>query len=127
MIIRYKQKREKFKLFIGLAWTVLGFASFFLTENNNYFVYGYFLLGLSYIVIFLYNKKFQYLHIENNYVIKNSLPKKQFNLKELSGIKRRFGDITLLSKTQEEFHITGELIEKESLEEINQFLDSLKI
>jgi hypothetical protein len=120
MIIKYKQKRVKNHLIFGMVWFVLGIIG--VIFNPSIFTYGYLLIGLLYIIAYFFENRKQYLTIENDIIIRNTIPKKSFDLKSLTRINRNSSGIKLISETSNDLLIRTPLIEEDSLRELKTFL-----
>ncbi len=126
MKIEYKKKRLRINLIMGLIWLSFFMLIALFTNDVGIWNYGYLIFGLSYLGIYFYDSKNQYLEIKGSFITKKFIQKKHFNLEQLSGINRKFGNIKLLSKTQKTLYINTEIIDKDSLKELNTFLESFE-
>jgi hypothetical protein len=123
MKIHYTRRRIRHSLVFGILWLALGLTAT-LFNSNNIFNYGYLLIGCIYLGTHLFERKKQYLTIENGVLIKNQLKPKTIELNEIKQIKLFAGDYILKTDTSE-MTINTELIEKESLANLKTVLDSL--
>ena len=128
MKIRFKKKRLYANLIIGIVWTLLGIYSLLEDDNLRWSDYGYLIIGLLYIGHYLYDLTTQYLTIENGSIRKNGLYGfgKKINLNDIYWIKKFASDYILKTKT-EELKINTELIDKNSLNELNAILEKLNL
>ena len=128
MKIRFKKKRLYANLIIGIVWTLLGIYSLLEDDNLRWSDYGYLIIGLLYIGHYLYDLTTQYLTIENGSIRKNGLYGfgKKINLNDINWIKKFASDYILKTKT-EELKINTELIDKNSLNELNAILEKLNL
>ena len=88
--------------------------------------YVYLLVGTLYIGQFLWDFSNQYLTVENGIIKKNTPFGKKINLNEINWIKKFAGDYTLKTETGE-LKINTELIEENSLAELNSILGKLNL
>lgn len=128
MKIKFKKKRLFAHLIIGIIWMLLGIASLFFGDALGWTIYGYAVIGLLYIGHYLHDWTNQYLTIENGTIKKNGLYgfSKKINLNDINWIKKFAGDYTL--KTQnKELKIDTNLIDEQSLVELNKILGSINL
>ena len=128
MKIKFKKKRLIANLILGIIWTALGIFNILGDDDLRWLDYGYLVIGILYIGHFLYDWTNQYLTIENGTIQKNKLYgfRRKISLSEIIWIKKFAGDYTL--KTDEkELKIHTELIDKDSLVELNKVLEELNM
>ena len=125
MKIRFTKKRLKHYLIFGILWLVLGTTAV-IFNSDNIFNYGYLIIGILYLVTYLFENNKQYLTIENGIISKNQLIPKKINLNEIKRIKKFAGDY-ILKTDNTEFRINTELIEEKSLAELNNVLENLNL
>lgn len=106
----------------------IGFGIFNLIEEDkiDWNDYGYLVIGMLYMGQYLYEISNQYLTIEQGILIKNSIIRKKIKISDIIRIKKFTGDYTLKTKT-EELKINTQLIEAQSLAELNKILGNLKL
>jgi hypothetical protein len=128
MKIKFKKKRLRVNLILGLVWIVLGTLSIVTDDEIRWTDYGYLVIGILYIGHYLYDLTNQYLTIENGTIRKNGLYGywKKINLNEINWIKKFAGDYTLKTE-QKELKINTELIDKDALSELNKILTELNL
>ena len=125
MKIRFKKKRLKYYMIFGILWLILGTTAL-IFNPENFFNYGYLLMGILYVGTYLFENKKQYLTIENGIITKNHLIPKKINLNEIKRIKKFAGEY-ILKTDSVEFRINTELIEENSLVELNSVLEKLTL
>ena len=113
MKFNYKKKKLYTNLIIGILWVVIGVASLLFNEDSNWTDYGFFSFGLVYIGFFLFNCKFQYITVKNGIIQENGLFGKKLQIEKITSFKK--------------FHIKSELIDPSSLEELQEFINGLKL
>ena len=128
MKIKFKKKRLRVNLILGLVWIVLGTLSIVTDDEISWTDYGYLVIGILYIGHYLSDLTNQYLTIENGTIRKNGLYGywKKINLNEINWIKKFAGDYTLKTE-QKELKINTELIDKDALSELNKILTELNL
>lgn len=128
MKIRFKKKRLRVNLILGIVWIGLGTLSIVTDDEIRWTYYGYLVIGMLYIGHYLYDLTNQYLTIENGTIRKNGLYGlgKKLNLDEINWIKKFAGDYTLKTK-KSDLKINTELIDKDSLNELNKILVGLNL
>ena len=128
MKIKFKKKHLRAKLLIGLAWVAFGMISLETNESARWTDYGYLVVGLLYLGHYWVDRTWQYLTIENGVIRKNRLYGfgGAIALKDLVWIKKFAGDFTL--KTQQgDLKIDTDLIDAESLADLNKVLSALDL
>lgn len=83
-------------------------------------------MGILYVGTYFFENKKQYLTIENGIISKNHLLPKKINLNEIKQIKK-FAEDYILKTDSTELRINTELIEENSLTELNTLLDNLYV
>ena len=125
MKIRFTKKRLKHYLIFGIIWLVLGITAV-IFNSDNVFNYGYLIIGILYFGTYLFENNKQYLTIENGIISKNHLIPKKINLNDIKRIKKFAGDY-ILKTDSTELRINTQLIEENSLAELNTVLENLNL
>jgi hypothetical protein len=125
---KFKKKRLYINLILGIVWLALGILNLNEDDKIRWTDYGYLVAGILYIGHYLYDLTNQYLTIENGTIRKNALYgfRKDINLNEVNWIKKFAGDYTLKTE-KKELKINTELIDKDSLTELNKILAELNL
>ena len=128
MKIKFKKKRLRVNLILGIVWIGIGTLSIVTDDEIRWTDYGYLVIGILYVGHYLYDLKNQYLTIENGTIRKNGLYGfgKKLTLNQIKWIKKFAGDYTLKTE-QKELKINTELIDKDSLTELNKILAELNL
>ncbi|WP_452219752.1 hypothetical protein [Lacinutrix salivirga] len=126
MKIKYRNKRIYANLILGLVWIGIYVFSSFTKDKILFSDYLYLIVGLMYLGIYFYEYFYHYLTIENGTIKKNSPFGKQIHLNEIIWIKKFAGDYTLTTKDKK-LRINTELIEKQSLIELNTVLENIQL
>jgi hypothetical protein len=124
MKIFYKKKRLKHSIVFGIIWLILGTLAI-INDSKSVFSYGYLFVGILYFGTYLFENKKQYLTIENGTISKNGLITKKINLTDIINIKKFAGDYVLKTDNTE-FRINTQIIQKESLVDLDNELERLK-
>ncbi|MDN3494275.1 hypothetical protein [Winogradskyella bathintestinalis] len=126
MRIRYKKKQVNINLILGLIWLANGIIQTGFNENAGWYDYFWFLLSGFYLIMYFYQKKEQYLTIENGIIKQNWPFGKKLNLNEIIRIKHFAGEYTLKSELQK-MKINIDAIDEESLSELKTELKKLNV
>jgi len=126
--IKFKRKRLIAHFVLGILWIVIGTLSILTDDKIRWSDYVFLVIGVLYVGHYLYDQKNQYLIIENGTIQQNSLYgfRKKLNLDDINWIKKFAGDYTLKTE-QKELKINTELIDKNSLSELNKILAELNL
>lgn len=126
MKIKYKKKLLKQYLFFAILWSVLGLLNLKYSDGNNWFLYGYFILAILYCFAYFYEKRNPYLIVDNKSIKKNFPFGKKINLSEVIWIKKFAGEY-ILKTEKDEMTINTEVIDENSLTELNRLLEKLNL
>tara|TARA_B100001059_G_scaffold229760_1_gene262846 strand:- start:931 stop:1320 length:390 start_codon:yes stop_codon:yes gene_type:complete len=126
MEIKYKKKHLNVNLILGLVWLIWFFIGVFGKEEPNWTDYGWFFISLMYLGIYYYQKKYNYLSIENGIINVNGPFGKKLNLTEIKWIKKFAGDY-ILKTDEKELTINTQIINPSSLAELNAELEKLNV
>lgn len=126
MKIGYKKRYLIANLGLSLLWLVFFLIGIFIKEELHWADFGWSVISLMYLGFYLYQRKNQYLLIENGFIKKNDLFGKKFNLNEIIEIKKFGGDIILKTDSRE-MKIDTQLIEPDSLALLKTQLEKLNI
>ena len=126
MRIGYKKRNLNINLILGLAWIVFGFLTLNYNGENRWTDYGYLIFGIIYFIIYLYQKQYKYLAIENGILKINGSFGKKINLSEIKKIKKFAGDY-ILKTDNKVLTINTQIIDPESLTELNAELEKLDV
>ena len=96
MVIEYKKSYMRSHLIFGLIW-VLFFLLFTSFSDTSFlwFDIGYLAISAMYLGMYVYQKHYGYLTLENGVLRLNDLRKKQINLDEVVRFKSYAGDYIL--------------------------------
>jgi hypothetical protein len=126
MKIKYRKKRLNFSLIFGILWLSISLLGIFTKENSSWTDYGFLIISFLYLGTYLYEKKNQYMTIENGVISVNKPFENKINLTEIKQIKKFAGDYTL--KTDKaELTINTHIIEPNSLSELDAVLEKLNV
>ena len=115
-------------MILGALWVVLGASYFIFDEALSWLGYGFMIVGSFNLFQFFYNLQHQYLIIKNGRIQKNILYSfiNRIEIDEIEEIKKIKGNYILKSK-KTNLKINPDLIEKESLENLIEFLKKLEV
>ena len=126
MRIRYKKKQVNLILYLGLLWLVNGIFQIVFNENPKEIHYYWFVLSGLHLIIYFYQKKGEYLTIENGIIKQNWPFGKKINLDEVKNIRHFAGEYILKSESQK-MKIDIQLIDEESLPTLKAELKKLNV
>lgn len=129
LIINYNREKHKQNLkgvIFGLIFSVITFIGYFISPDPIDLTTGGIFLGITIFLImhYLFEKRKQYLSIEDGIITKNSLFPNKVNLKEVIQVKEFAGDLKLITK-KKEFIINTNIIEPSSLDLLKSKLEGL--
>ena len=126
MKIRYTKKKLKVNLIMGSIWFLLGVVLLIFNDFNNWTDYFWIIMAIVYFGIYYYEYLNQYLTIENGTLKVNSLLGRKINLAEIKGIKK-FSGVYIIKNDKKELTINTQLIDPDSLAELNAELEKLNV
>ncbi|MCI2230423.1 hypothetical protein MC378_14685 [Polaribacter sp. MSW13] len=126
MKIGYKKKHLNVNLILGLVWLVWFFVGVFGKEKPNWTDYGWIVISIMYLGLYFYQKNYKYLTIENGIINVNGPFGKKLNLSEIKRIKKFAGDY-ILKTDKKELTINTQIIDPNSLAELNAEFEKLNI
>ena len=128
MKIKLKKKRLYANLALGLLWNIIGVFNVIEDDNLRFMDYGYFFVGILYILHFIYDFNNQYLIIESGTIRKNALYgyRKKIDLNEICSIEKSGGDYVIKTEHQK-LKINPELIEENSFYTLTNLLGKLNL
>lgn len=126
MKIRYTKKRLRGILIIGLLWLALSIAKGVLNTFDHWTDFFFILMAVLYLGQYFYEWRNQYLTIDSEFIKVNSSFGKKIRLSEISWIKKFAGDYILKTATKE-LTINTQIIDKVSLNELNEILAKLEL
>lgn len=126
MKISYKKKHLNINLILGLVWLVWFFVGVFVNEAPNWTDYGWLLISLMYLGLYVYQKHYTYLSIENGIININGPFGKKLNLNDIKQIKKFAGDY-ILKTDQKELTINTLIIDPNSLSKLDAELKKANV
>ena len=126
MKIKLKKKHLNINLILGIVWFLFGVMELGFSENIGWFDYGSLVFGVLYFILYFYQKKNQYLTIENGVLRINGSFGKKINLAEIKRIKKFAGDY-ILKTSKKELTINTQIIDTNSLAKLNAELEKLNV
>jgi len=126
MKIQYKKRQLNFNLIYGIIWMTFFLAKLIFDDELHWLDYGWVLISLAYFGIYFYQKKYKYVTIENGVLTVSGPFRKKINLNEIKRIKKFAGDYILKSE-EKELTINAQIIDPNSLAELNTELQKLNV
>ena len=124
MKIPYKKKQLNINLFLGLIWLIYAVILTVINENSSWIDYGWFVMGIAYLILYFYQKNEQYLTIENGIIKQNWPFGKKLNLIEIKYIRYFAGDL-ILKTDERNLSINGALIDEKTYDGLKDELKKL--
>lgn len=126
MKIQYKKRQLNFNLIYGIIWMTFFLVKLIFDDELHWLDYGWVLISLAYFGIYFYQKKYKYVTIENGVLSVSGPFGKKINLNEIKRIKKFAGDYILKSE-EKELTINAQIIDPNSLAELNTELQKLNV
>lgn len=126
MKIGYKKRHLNVNLILGIVWFIWFFVGVFEKEKPNWTDYGWIVISLLYLGLYFYQRNYKYLTIENGIITVNGPFGKKLNLTEIKRIKKFAGDY-ILKTDKKELIINTQIIDPNSLAELNAELEKLNV
>ena len=126
MNIHYRKKQRKVYLISGIGWLVIGIIQVTFDEKLKGFNFGWFILSGVYLIMYFYQKRGEYLTLENGIINVNGPFGKKLILTEIKRIKKFAGDY-ILKTDEKELTINTQIIDPNSLVELNAELEKLNV
>ena len=126
MKIEHKKKHLNVNLILGLVWLIWFFVGVFGKEEPNWTDYGWIVISILYLGLYFYQNNYKYLTIENGIINVNGPFGKKLNLSEIKRIKKFAGDY-ILKTDKNELTINTQIIDPNSLAELNTELEKLNV
>lgn len=123
--INYPKSRIKNNFGYGIVMIAVGFFAVYI-NSTSVFSYLWILMGALQLGTSMYQKKHQYLTIDENKLIKHSLIPKTIELSEIKKV-RKFVNSYKIETSDRTLRIEKNLIENDSLYRLNKILDNLNL
>ena len=123
MKIPYSKKRLFFQLILGAIWTLIGFLQLFLVESNSWISSFWLLLGILYVGLFFYQKKYGYIRLSEGILNRDGPLGKKVPMGKIKVIKKFAGDYILQTEAKKKLTINTQFIASEMLEKLNAELE----
>jgi hypothetical protein len=125
MKINFTKKQLHLNLIYALLFLITGMPFLFRAPDTWMLVVAL-LLPISFVLKYVYQKKYQYVTIENGSIRKNNLFKKEVQLSAIKTIEKYAGSYILRTNTQK-LRIDTTMIAPNSLLELNAELEKLML
>ena len=126
MKIQYKKRQLDFNLIFGIIWLIFFLLQLLFDDGLNWTDYGWIFISLAYSGIYFYQKKYKYVTINNGFLTVNGPFGKTINLMDIKRIKKFAGDY-ILKTDKEELIINTQVMDPNSLSELNKELEKLHV
>ena len=126
MKIKYKKKFLNVNLILGLVWIIWFFVGVYENEESNMMTYGWIVMPLIYLGMYIYQRKYSYVSIDNDTIRVNGPLGKQLKLNEIKRIKKFAGDY-IIKTDRKEMTINTQIIDSSSLKELDAELEKLDV
>ncbi len=126
MKIQYTKKRLRANLIVGLIWSTLAIVKWIFDDYMHWTDFFFTGMALLYLGQYLFDRKNQYLTINQDQIKVNFLFGKQIYLSDINRIKKFAGDY-IIKTDKRELTINTQLIDPDSLNELNEFLAKLNL
>lgn len=126
MKIAYKKRQLNVNLILGLVWLTWFFIGILTKEETNWMDYGWIFISLLYLGLYLYQKNYKYIRIENGIIKVNGPFGKKMSLTEIKRIKEFAGDY-IVKSDKDELTINTQIIDPDSLVDLNTVLEKLNV
>jgi hypothetical protein len=126
MTIPYKKKYVITTLIFGVVWLTLGLLNLNYNDENRWFDYGYLVIGLLYMVLYIYQKQVKYLSINHGVLKLHGDFGKKVVLADVKVIKTFAGDY-ILKTDDKTLTINTQIIDPLALKELQIVLEALNV
>lgn len=123
--IRYPKSRIQNNLGYGIIMIGVGLFAIYI-NSSSIFSYLWVFIGIIQLCTSLYQRKHQYLTIEQDKIVKHSLIPKSIALSEIKRIRKYVNSYKIESQNTS-IRIEKDFIESDSLYKLNHFFDSLDL
>ncbi|MDC0570572.1 hypothetical protein OAO52_01585 [Flavobacteriaceae bacterium] len=113
-------------LILGLVWIIWFFVGVYENEESNMMTYGWIVMPLIYLGMYIYQRKYSYVSIDNDTIRVNGPLGKQLKLNEIKRIKKFAGDY-IIKTDRKEMTINTQIIDSSSLKELDAELEKLEV
>ncbi len=126
MKITYNKKQYNLNLFIGTIWLTFFALKLFFGNDFSWLDYGWLVIAFAYFGTYYYQRKYDYVTIENGVVNVNGPFGKKINLDEVKQIKKFAGDY-ILTSDKKELTINTQKIQPNLLAKLDAALEKLNV
>lgn len=123
MKIRYTKQRLLISLFFGIAWVILVALRLLINNKMSLIDYGFVIVSILYFVLYVYERKKQYLTVKGSIICENFWLGTKLDLNKITCIKKLTEDFYILKTEERELIINTAIIDKKSLIDLNKIVD----
>lgn len=122
------RKRYFFILYFGIFWIIIGLVGFLDESPTRWSDYAFIGIGITYILHYFYDRKHQYVRIENGELIPNRLYglRSRIKIDEIISITKKWGEYKVQT-AEKSLTLSSQMIDKEGLEKLKEFFLSLNL
>ncbi len=125
MRIAYKNQQKNYLLILGIIWFLYSLVRYFIGELN-WITYSWVFVSVNYFAIYLYQRKYKYVVIENGVLTLNGPLGKNIILAEIKQIKT-FAGKYIIKTDKKKLIINTQVIDPNSMSELNNELRKLDV
>lgn len=125
MKISYKKWQLNSKLILAVIWLVYFLVRLF-SNVLDWLDYGWLIFSIGHFCLYFYQKKYQYILLENGILMINGPWGKQFNLAEITQIKKFAGDY-IIKTPHREVTISTHAITPKDLPKLDEVFQKINI
>lgn len=125
MRIAYKNQQMNYLLILGIIWFLFCLVRYFIGEMN-WITYSWVFVSVNYFAIYLYQRKYKYVVIENGVLTLNGPLGKNIILAEIKQIKT-FAGKYIIKTDKKKLIINTQVIDPNSISELNNELRKLDV
>lgn len=125
MRIAYKNQQKNYLLILGIIWFLYSLVRYFIGELN-WITYSWVFVSVNYFAIYLYQRKYKYVVIENGVLTLNGPLGKNIILAEIKQIKT-FAGKYIIKTDKKKLIINTQVIDPNSISELNNELRKLDV
>ena len=122
------RKRYLFNLYFGIFWIIIGVVGFIDETPTRWTDYAFISIGFIYILHYFYDRKHQYVRIENGELIPNRLYglRSRIKIDEITKITKKWGEYKV-ETANKSLTLSSQMINEEGLEKLKEFFLSLNL
>lgn len=122
------KKRYLFNLFVGIFWILIGIVGFIDDTSTRWTDYAFIVVGIVYVLHYFYDRKHQYVRIENEEIIPNRLYglRSRIKINEIISVTKKWGEYKI-ETSEKSLILNSQMIKENDLEKLKEFFISLNL